>query len=77
MELNDITNHLGALPMHKKTVFYTVYIKSFEEENFCGFRGFLLTVNVLPLRVFLEYWRRPLTTQRMVSPHLIDNEQSV
>jgi len=38
---------------------------------------FLLTENVLPLEIFLEYWRRPLTTQSMVPPGLINNEQSV
>jgi len=47
---------------------YTVYLKSFEGENFHGFHGFLLTVNVLPLKFFLECWRHPLTTQSMVSP---------
>jgi len=55
----------------------TVYVKSFEGENFNGFCGFLLTVNVLPLKIFLEYWCHPLTTQSVVPPHLINNEQSV
>jgi len=27
----------------------------FEGENYRGFHGFLLTVNVLPLKIFLEY----------------------
>ena len=49
---------------------HTTYVKSFERENFCGFCGFLLTVNVLPLKFFLEYQRRPLTTQSMVPPGL-------
>jgi len=26
----------------------------------------------LPLKIFLEYWRHPLTTQNMVSPRLIN-----
>jgi len=55
----------------------TVYIKSFKGENFCGFCGFLLTTNVLPLKIFLEYQCHPLTTQSMVPPGLINNEQSV
>jgi len=49
---------------------YTVYVKSFKVENFHGFHGFLLTANVLPLKIFLEYWHHPLTTQSMVSPGL-------
>jgi len=35
-----------------------------------GFHRFLLTANVLPLRIFLEYWCHPLTTQSMVPPGL-------
>ena len=31
----------------------TVYDKPFEGENFCGFRRFLLTMNVLPLNIVL------------------------
>jgi len=38
--------------------------------NFRDFCGFLLTTNVLPLKIFLEYRRRPLTTQSMVPPGL-------
>ena len=30
----------------------TVYVKTFKGENFCGFRGFLLNTNVLPLKIF-------------------------
>jgi len=56
------------------TIFSTICIKSFDGENF---RRFLLTVNVLPLKIFLEYWHRPLTTQSMVPPGLMNNEQSV
>jgi len=48
----------------------TVYVKSFEGENFHSFRGFLLTANVLPLKIFLEYQHHPLTTQSMVPPGL-------
>jgi len=43
-------------------------------ENFHGFRGFLLTANVLPLKIFLEYRYRPLTTRSMVPHCLINNE---
>ena len=32
---------------------HTVYDKTFEGENFRGFRGFLPNTNVLPLKVFL------------------------
>jgi len=53
------------------------YIKSFKGKNFCGFHGFLLTTNVLPLKIFLEYWGHPLTTQSMIPPCLINNEQSI
>jgi len=49
---------------------HTVYVKSFEGENFCGFHKFLLTANVLPLKIFLEYWHCPLTTQSMIPPGL-------
>jgi len=49
---------------------YTVYIKSFEGENFHGFHGFLLPMNVLPLKIFLEYRCHPITTQSMVPPGL-------
>jgi len=49
---------------------YTVYVKSFEGENFRGFHEFLLTANVLPLKIFLEYQCRPLSTQNMVPPSL-------
>jgi len=49
---------------------HTVYIKSFEGENFHGFCGLLLTTNVLPLKIFLEYQHHPLTTQSMVPPGL-------
>jgi len=55
----------------------TVYVKSFEGESFHGFCGFLLTANVLPLKIFLEYRHRPPTTQSMVPPGLINNEQSI
>jgi len=54
----------------KLEIAYTVYVKSFEGENFHGFHRFLLTTNVLPLKIFLEYQRRPLTTQSMVLPGL-------
>jgi len=49
---------------------YTIYIKSFKGENFHGFRGILLTANVLPLKFFHKYQRCPLTTQSMVPPGL-------
>jgi len=49
---------------------YTVYVKSFEGENFHGFSRFLLTANVLPLKIFLEYQLRPLTIQSIVPPGL-------
>jgi len=39
-------------------------------ENFHGFHGILLTVNVLPLKFFHKYWQCPLTTQSMVPPGL-------
>jgi len=48
----------------------TVYVKSFEGENFHGFCKLLLTVNVLPLKIFLEYWHCTLTTLSMVPPSL-------
>jgi len=32
----------------------TVYVKPFKGENLHGFCGFLLTTNVLPLKIFLE-----------------------
>jgi len=52
-------------------VITTVYVKSFEEEKLShGFCRFLLTANVLPLKIFLEYPRHPLTTQSMVPPGL-------
>jgi len=41
------------------------------------FLWILLTTNVLPLKIFLEYQCRPLTTQSMLPPCLINNEQSV
>jgi len=41
----------------------TVYVKSFEVKNFRGFHKFLLTTNVLPLKIFLEYQLCPLTTK--------------
>jgi len=49
---------------------HTVYAKSFEGENFCGFHGFLLTTNILPLKIFLEYQCCPLITQSLVPPGL-------
>jgi len=55
----------------------TIYVKSFEGENFRSFHRFLLTANVLPLKIFLEYWHCPLTTQSMVPSGLINNKQSV
>ena len=48
----------------------TIYVKSFEGENFHGFCGFLLTVNALLLKIFLEYQCRPLATQSMIPPGL-------
>ena len=47
---------------------YTVYVKSFEGENFRGFCRILLTANILPWKIFLECWCCPLTTQSMVPP---------
>jgi len=51
---------LGKLTDHPEA---TVYVKSFEGRNF---RGFLLTTNVLPLKI----WCCPLTSQSMVPPGL-------
>jgi len=53
-----------------QTSLITIYVKSFERENFHGFHGFLLTVNVLPLKIFIEYQHCPITTQSMVPPGL-------
>jgi len=55
----------------------TIYVNSFEGENFCGSHGFLLTMNIIPLKVFLEYRHHPLTTQSMVLCRVINNEQSI
>jgi len=64
----------GSVPTIKYSVSYLminiIYVKSFEGENFCSFRAFLLTANVLPLKFFLIYQRYPLTTQSMVPPGL-------
>jgi len=54
-------------------VFCTVYIKSFKGKNFHGFHGFLLTANVLLLKILLEYWSHSLTTQSMY--HLVLSSQ--
>jgi len=62
---------------HYCSLWYTIFVKSFKGGNFCGFRGFLLTANVLPLKNFLECQCHPLTTQSMVPPHLTNNEQSI
>jgi len=45
---------------------YTVYVKSFKGENFYDFCRFLLTANVLSLKIFLEYQLCPLTIQSTV-----------
>jgi len=63
-------NHHGVYVLFicDNIIFYdecTVCVKSFEGES-CGFCRFLLTANVLPLKIFLEYQRRSLTTQNMV-----------
>ena len=55
-------------------LYNTVYVKSFERENFHGCCGFLLNANFLPLKNFFKYWCCPLTTQSMVTHHLINNE---
>ena len=34
-------------------ILHTVHNKTFEGENICGFGGFSLTVNVVPLKIFL------------------------
>jgi len=34
-------------------------------------------MSVLPLKIFLEYQRNPLTTQSMVPPCLINNKQGI
>jgi len=55
------------IPVVVVFIVVTIYVKLFEGENF---RRFLLTANVLPLKIFLEYRHCPLTTQSMVSPGL-------
>jgi len=53
------------------------YMSNHSKGSFHGFCGFLLTTNVLPFKIFLDYQHRPLTTQSMVPPHLINNKQGV
>jgi len=75
-DLKDQAKDLGERTSNLCTYNYLymhhiVYVKSFEGENFCSFRGFLLTANVLPLKIFLAYQHCPLTTKSMVLPCLI------
>jgi len=63
-------DNINLLTHTTGNILNTVCVKSFEGENFCGFSGFLLTANILPLKIFLEYRCRPVTTQSMVPPGL-------
>jgi len=46
-------NHVKYLIVMRWTE-VTVYVKSFEGENFYGFRGFLITANFLPWKFSLN-----------------------
>jgi len=61
---NSTLNHFVHLLYCLLYLHNTAYVKSFEGENFHVFHGFLLTMNVLPLKIFLEYRHCPLTIQR-------------